>query len=120
MKADPSFQKLGKPMMVTGVVQDPPKNSSIQFDALFGFRFFQLSFDDNNWLNAYLGSFVVLHPGADKAKVEQQFNRVYATHARQQLAEASKNYGYESHGQLWVATGYRDAPQSLKAHKRQY
>ena len=62
MDADPSFEKLGKPLIISGVVEDPPKNSSLQFDALFTFKFMHLSFEDNNWLNAYLGTFVVLHP----------------------------------------------------------
>ena len=93
--ADPSFEKLGKPLIVSGVVQDPPANSSLQFDALFTFEFLRLSFEDNNWLNAYLGTFVVLDPKADKHLTEQKFNKVYASHAKEQLAETFKNYGYD-------------------------
>jgi putative ABC transport system permease protein len=62
LDADPSYNKLGKPLIITGVVKDPPPNSSLQFDVLFTFQFMRLSFEDNAWLNAYLGTFVVLNP----------------------------------------------------------
>jgi len=95
MDADPSFDKLGRPLIITAVVKDPPANSSLQFDALFSFQFMELSFQDNNWLNAYLGTFVVLDPHADKNKVEQKFDAVYAAHAKDQLAQNIKLYGYD-------------------------
>jgi putative ABC transport system permease protein len=95
MDADPSFQKLAKPLIVSGVVADPPKNSSLQFDALLTFKFMRLSFEDENWLNAYLGTFVLLHPGADKHIVERKLNKIYASHAKEQLAENFKTYGYD-------------------------
>ncbi|MBC7828346.1 MAG: ABC transporter permease [Chitinophagaceae bacterium] len=93
--ADPSFEKLGKPLVISGVVKDPPENSSLQFDALFTFRFMHLSFEDSNWLNAYLGTFVTLHPNANIGAVEKKFNKVYSFHAKQQLAENIKTYGYD-------------------------
>ena len=83
LDADPSFEKLGKPLIVSGVVKDPPKNSSLQFDVLFTFKFLHLSFEDTNWLNAYLGTFVVLHPGADVRSVLRKFDQVYAVHAKE-------------------------------------
>jgi putative ABC transport system permease protein len=100
MDADPSFEKLGKPLIISGVVEDPPKNSSLQFDALFTFRFMHLSFEDDNWLNAYLGTFVVLHPNADIHLVEQKFNKIYAFHAKEQLAENFKTYGLDYDPQI--------------------
>ncbi|CAN5483877.1 ABC transporter permease [soil metagenome] len=96
MHADPSFEKLGKPLMITGVVQDPPKNSSLQFDALFTFSFMHLSFEDSNWLNAYLGTFVVLQPGADLNAVTGKFNKIYSGHAKEQLGNSDFDiYGYD-------------------------
>ncbi|HEY1060258.1 MAG TPA: ABC transporter permease [Daejeonella sp.] len=93
--ADPSFKRLGKPLIVTGVVQDPPENSSIQFDVLFSFKFMELSFEDTNWLNAYLGTFVVLHPDANRYVVGQKFDKVFALHAKEQLAQNFKTYAYD-------------------------
>jgi putative ABC transport system permease protein len=85
MEADPSAQQLGKPLLITGVVKDLSKHSSIQFEILHPFRFLQLSFEDKNWLNAYLGTFVVLHPQADRDAVVKKFNQVYARNASEQL-----------------------------------
>ncbi len=87
MDADPSVKRIGKPLIISGVVEDPPKNSSIQFDLLHPFRFMQVSFEDTNWLNAYLGTFVVLRPAADLRIVTQKFNRIYNLAARDQLAQ---------------------------------
>ncbi len=95
MDADPSFDKLGRPLIITAVIKDPPANSSLQFDALFSFQFMELSFPDNNWLNAYLGTFIVLDRHADKNKVEQKFDAVYASHATEQLAQKIKLNGYD-------------------------
>ena len=83
--ADPSFEKLQKPLMVSGVVKDPPANSSLQFDVLFTFDFMQLSFNDKSWLNDYLGTFVILNPLVDKDKMLEQFDDIYASHATVQL-----------------------------------
>jgi putative ABC transport system permease protein len=87
MEADPSAERLGKPLVVSGVVENPPKNSSIQFDVLHPFSFMQLSFEDTNWLNAYLGTFVVLNPNADKSSVIKKFNQVHANNAQEQIKE---------------------------------
>ena len=94
LDADPSYDKLGKPLVISGVVKDPPANSSLQFDMLFTFKFLRLSFEDNAWLNAYLGTFVVLDAHADINNVTKKFDAVYAFHAKEQLAENLKVYGY--------------------------
>jgi len=86
LDADPSYDKLEKPLIVSGIVKDPPANSSLQFDLVFTFQFLRLSFEDNNWLNAYLGTFVVLDSRADLNKVAQKFDAIYASHAKEQLA----------------------------------
>ena len=95
LDADPSYNKLGKPLIIAGVVKDPPANSSLQFDVLFTFQFMRLSFEDNAWLNAYLGTFVVLNPNSNISNVEKRFDDVYKAHAKEQLAENIKLYGYD-------------------------
>ena len=95
LEGDPSAKRLGKPIRVAGVVKNPPANSSIQFDLLLPMKFVQLSFTDNNWLNAYLGTFVLLRPGVDPLAVSRKFDRVYALHAGEQLAKNVKNYGFD-------------------------
>lgn len=76
MDADPSAMRIGKPLVITGVAEDPPANSSVQFDILFPFEFMKVSFDDTSWLNAYLGTFVVLRPDALPGQVVRKFNRI--------------------------------------------
>src|SRR5580700_6060756 len=44
LDADPSAKRLGKPMVITGVVKNLPKYSSIRFELLFPMKFLQLSF----------------------------------------------------------------------------
>lgn len=94
MDADPSAQRLARPLVIAAVVQDPPRHSSLQFDVLLPFSFLQLSFNDDNWLNAYLGTFVVLQPGANPHAVAQKFNTIHASLAGSQLAEQQKNSGF--------------------------
>jgi putative ABC transport system permease protein len=79
---------------VTAVTKDPPVNSSIQFDVLIPFNYLQLMFNDNTWLNAYLGTFVVIQPGADLKKVEQKFVAIHNAYAKEQIAEAYKAGNY--------------------------
>jgi putative ABC transport system permease protein len=90
LDSDPSAQRLGKPVVISAVVQDPPAHSSLQFDVLHPFPFLQLSFDDTNWLNAYLSTFVVLHPTANPRAVERKMADLYAIHAKKQVAESRR------------------------------
>src|SRR5688572_17430647 len=91
-EADPSFIKLQKPLVVTAVIEDPPRHSSLQFDALFTFSFMELSFQNNNWFGGWLGTFVVLHPGANIEDVQAKFNRIYDDHAKTQLNDPEYNW----------------------------
>ena len=93
--ADPSFDKLGKPLVVSAVIKDPPHNSSLQFDLLYTFAFIRLSFEDEAWLNAYLGTFLLLQPGSDLKQVEKKFDDVFQIYAKQQLDESMQKYGYD-------------------------
>jgi putative ABC transport system permease protein len=93
--ADPSFDKLGKPLVVSAVIKDPPHNSSLQFDLLFSNDFMRLSFEDNAWLNAYLGTFLVLEPGSNIKQVEEKFALVYQAHAKHQIDVSKNEYGYD-------------------------
>ena len=95
MESDPSAKRLGKPMVISGVTKDPPKNSSVRFDILLPLRFMQLSFTDENWLNQYLGTFLLLKPGADLQHITNKFDRVYAAHAKDQVAKNKETYHYD-------------------------
>lgn len=96
MNNDPSFQRLKKPLVISAVAKDAPKNSSIQFEVLLPFSFLELSFTDTNWLNAYLGTFVVLDPTSDLEALEQKFNLVFAIHGKDQVEQKMARYGFDS------------------------
>ncbi len=95
MDADPSAEKLGRPSIITAVVKDLPKNSSIRFDVLMPMRYMQLSFTDTAWLNQYLGTFVLVRDGSDLDKVSKKFDQVFASHAKYQLEETKKLYNHD-------------------------
>lgn len=96
MNHDPSFQRLQKPLVISAVTKDLPHNSSIQFDILLPFSFLELSWVDTNWLNTYLGTFVVLEPTSDLEAVKQKFNQVFAIHAKDKLRQNIATYGFDS------------------------
>lgn len=96
LDGDPSFEQLGKPLLVTGVVKDPPRNSSVQFDVLLTFSFLNLSFTDTNWLNAYLGTFVLLRPDANEQAVVEKLAQIYSRYGSKQVSDKDFNiYGYD-------------------------
>ena len=95
MDHNPAFQRLKKPLVISAVAKDAPKNSSIQFEILHPFSFAQVTFDDTNWLNAYLGTFVVLEPTAYLAEIERKFDRVFTIHAKEQVEQKLARYGFD-------------------------
>lgn len=106
---DPSAQKLGRPLVVTAVVENPPAQSSLQFDLLHPFAFLQLSFEDPNWNSPYLSTFVRLRPGAGIPEAVHLFDRVHRQHAApgpevhyglQPLADIHLNPLYNAQGNL--------------------
>jgi putative ABC transport system permease protein len=95
MDGDPSLKRVGKPMVISGVAKDPPKNSSIRFEIVQPLRFMQLSFTDENWLNQYLGTFFTFQEDARPGSVIKKFNQVYTAHAHKQVAENKRAYNYD-------------------------
>jgi hypothetical protein len=75
-------------LTITGVAKDAPTNSSIRFDALVPFSYLQTMFDDKNWLNQYLTTFILLNPGANPKIVEQKFSKVFQVSAKEQLSDS--------------------------------
>ncbi|MGB3149715.1 MAG: ABC transporter permease, partial [Maribacter sp.] len=96
MDHNPAFQRLKKPLVISAVARDAPKNSSIQFEILHPFSFLEVTFVDTNWLNAYLGTFVVLEPSADVAAIKQKLARVFAIHAKDQVEQKLARYAFDS------------------------
>ena len=81
--------------VVGGVMKDPPIHSSLQFDILIPFSYLKIMFDDNNWLNAYLGTFIRVKPGTDTSKLTQQFAAISTGYIKNQAEKAAKEEGFD-------------------------
>ncbi len=85
------------PYTVTAVARNCPQNSSIKFQVLLPM---QVSKQDEalneNWMNYFLSTFVVLHPGANIKEVEAKMNKVYETEAQESIKVAAERYGDKS------------------------
>jgi len=59
--------------VVTGVLANVPKNSQLQFDALFSFNTVYRPDDMKNWGGNWLDTYFVLAPGTNQAAMEAKF-----------------------------------------------
>ena len=75
-----------EPFLVTGIVKNPPLNSSIQFDMLIPFERQNpnspagMSQGMGNWNNLYLNTFFLLNKNADLKATEKKLWKVYLKH----------------------------------------
>jgi len=89
MKLEDDF----KPYRITAVSRRCPQNSSLKFDVLLPLKVSQAELQDKmNWFNFFLNTFVVLAPGADKAKVEAKMKQVYEADAKDVIVKLRKEY----------------------------
>lgn len=71
---------IGKPMqinnntdyMVTGIVEDAPSNSILQYDLIGSFNSIRAGREEPSWWNANYQTFVVTHPHADVTALAQK------------------------------------------------
>ncbi len=79
---------------VSAVVPKSPQNSSIKIEMLVPMKLnLRPGRTDNQWVNFYLNTFVVLQPGANPKSVEKKFAAVYASEAAAQIEEMKTKYG---------------------------
>lgn len=83
-----------KPHKIMGVTRDMPMNSTIRLDLLLPIDYAKPT--DEAWINFYLNTFFLLKPGSDVAKVETQMNSIFANEAKDELAEAKKQWNYDN------------------------
>ncbi len=67
---------------VTGVVANPPKNSQLQFDALFSFSSIYKPWMFTNWGGNWLNTYLELAPGADAAALDKKFPAYLKRHLK--------------------------------------
>ena len=80
--------------IVTGVIENPPVNSSMQAEMLIPIQ--KSKNKDNHWINFYINTFFELKKGADIANIEKQFATIYATGAKEQIAQAVKEWNFKN------------------------
>jgi putative ABC transport system permease protein len=87
------FDKKFQPFTITAVAKNCPQNSTIKFDILLSFKFYDKFEPDDQWLNFDLSTFIVLAPGAKPNTVVAKMTRVYQEKAAEQLKDAREKYG---------------------------
>src|ERR1700744_2489822 len=65
---------------VTGIVANPPKNSQLQFDALFSFSTIYKPMMFTNWGGNWLNTYLELAPGTNQAALEKKFPAFITKH----------------------------------------
>jgi len=90
---DGAFQQF----TVAGIVPKSPQNSSIKIQMLLPIKLnLREGRVDNQWINFYLNTFVVLHPDANIKRVEEKFKKVYEADAAEQIKEGKEKYNITS------------------------
>ena len=79
---------------VTAIAKQPPQNSSIKFEMLMPMSFYRLQEGDDQWLNFFLNTFVVLPAGANVPRVESKMDQVFLKDAAAQLKEAAEKFNF--------------------------
>ncbi len=83
-----------KAFNISAVTKKVPQNSSIKLNLLMANHLDKES--DNQWINFYLCTFLLLNPQADIALVNEKMNRYFAIEAKQQIIDAKKEWNYDS------------------------
>jgi putative ABC transport system permease protein len=81
--------------MVTAVTKRSPQNSSIKIKMLVPIKFQQSQYNDDQWVNFFLNTFVILKPQANPATVVAKFANVFNTEAAGQLKVMEEKYGFK-------------------------
>ncbi len=90
MKDDDKFA----PYVVSGVAKKCPQNSSIKFQALLPLKISKENEQNNeNWLNFFLNTFVVLNPHANAKDVEEKIKKIYDVDAKEAMEIMLAKYG---------------------------
>jgi ABC-type antimicrobial peptide transport system permease subunit len=67
---------------VTGVIKDPPINSSLEFNYIIPWSYMKkVGWDDNNWQNNSVRTVVLMKPGIEEATANKLFTNIVKKHA---------------------------------------
>jgi putative ABC transport system permease protein len=88
LKVDDKFQ----PFTVTAVIKKSPQNSSIKIQMLLPKK---LNGMDNQWINSFENTFIVVRSGTDIKRLDAKLNKVFMTDAATQLKQALDQFGFK-------------------------
>ena len=84
-----------EPFVVSAVAKRSPQNSSIKIKMLVPVKFQQMQFNDDQWVNFFLNTFIILKPNSNIERVEAKFASVFKTKAAEQLREMEAKFGFK-------------------------
>lgn len=79
-----------EPFKITAVTRKSPQNSSIKIKMLLPKRANQT---DNQWLNFFENTFLVIKPGTNIKLLDAKINKVFLTDGASQIKEAADKFG---------------------------
>ncbi len=88
LKTDDKFH----PFTVTAVIKKSPQNSSIKIQILVPKK---LNKVDDQWMNSFENTFIVVKPGTNIKQLDAKINRVYNTDGASQIKEAADKWGFK-------------------------
>ena len=84
-----------EPFTVSAVTKRSPQNSSIKIQMLLPMKFTESIGNNNQWVNFFLNTFIVLKAGADPGKVEAKFASIFNIEAAEELKKITEKYGFK-------------------------
>jgi putative ABC transport system permease protein len=74
-----------EPFLVSGVVEDAPEGSSIRFNMLLSFPYYEELHPDNGWMWVSFPTYFLMAPHADIQRVEQKMQKIYELQAKDEI-----------------------------------
>ena len=78
---------------VTAVAENPPENSTIKFDMLLPFPYFENTNRNKRWIGGSLTTFLLLTPDANILQVEHEMQSIFDAHTQDDLKMAERRQG---------------------------
>lgn len=85
-----------QPFTVTGVAKKAPQNSSIRFNIVLPFSYFEKASPDNGWMWVSFPTYFLLSPGANPQNIARKMDQVYRTRAKDEI-DLNNLAGYGNH-----------------------
>lgn len=85
-----------EPFTVTGVAKKAPQNSSIQFNIVLPFSYFERASPDNGWMWVSFPTYFLVSPGANIQNVARKMDQVYRARAKEEI-DLNNLAGYGNH-----------------------